>query len=112
MSGGQGHDEDRTEASVMRDVLVEQGIAADRILLEEQATSTYENLLYAKALLPDETTAVTIISNDFHLRRASFLASELGLTSDVVAAETPQSVELKSRIRERAALLKAFMLKN
>lgn len=112
VSGGQGHDEDRTEASVMKEYLVEKGIEANRILLEEQSMSTYENLLYSKALLEEETTAVTIISNDFHLRRATFLAAQLDLEANVVPATTPSSVQLKSMLRERVALLKAFLLKN
>lgn len=111
VSGGQGADEDRTEASVMRQYLLDQGIAPERILMEEQSTSTYENLLYSKELLPPHTKGVTIISNDFHLRRATFLASQLGLQTDVVPALTPKSVRLKSLLRERVALLKAFILK-
>lgn len=111
VSGGQGKDEDRTEASVMRDYLLERGIAQARIITEEQSTSTYENLLFSKKLLPPDTAAITIISNDFHLRRASFLAAELGLQSDVLAAKTPVSVELQSNLRERAALLKTFLIK-
>lgn len=110
VTGGQGHDEDRTEASVMRDYLIAAGVDAARILEEDKSTSTYENLLFAKALLPEDTTAVTIVSNDFHLRRATLLASKLGFEADVIPAATPKSVELKSNIRERAALLKTFLL--
>ncbi|MEK4628659.1 MAG: YdcF family protein [Solibacillus sp.] len=109
VSGGQGPDEDRTEASVMFDVLVEKGIAPDRIMLEDQSTSTYENLLYSMSLLPEKITDITIVSNDFHLRRASLLAQNLGLQSDVLAAPTPKVVEFKSRVRERLALLKTFI---
>lgn len=111
VTGGQGHDEDRTEASVMRDYLQQQGIETTRIIEEDQSTSTYENLLFAKELLPEGTTGITIISNDFHLRRATFLAAELGLQSDVLPAKTPASVKVKSHVRERAALLKTFLLK-
>lgn len=112
VSGGQGHDEDRTEASVMYDYLIEKGIAAERILLEEQSTSTYENILFSKALLPQNTHTITIISNDFHLRRAIYIAKTLELEADAIAAKTPASVRLKSNIRERLALLKAFIFKN
>lgn len=111
VTGGQGHDEDRTEASAMRDYLVGLGIDAARIIEEDKSTSTYENLQFAKALLPENTDAVTIVSNDFHLRRATFLAAELGLEANVVPAKTPASVQMKSQIRERAALLKTFLLK-
>lgn len=110
VSGGQGADEDQTEASVMYDYLVQVGIDAERILIEDKSTSTYENLKFSQQLLTENTTNITIISNDFHLKRAAILAMKFGLDSDVVAAPTPKVVELKSRIRERAALLKTYFL--
>lgn len=108
VTGGQGADEDRTEASVMADYLIEHGIAEDRVLLEDQSTTTYENLMFAKKLLPENTASITIISNDFHLKRATILARKLGLKADVVAAPTPKVVNTKSRIRERLAIIKAY----
>lgn len=108
VTGGQGADEDRTEASVMADYLIEHGIAEERVLLEDQSTTTYENLLFAKKLLPENTASITIISNDFHLKRATILARKLGLKADVVAAPTPKVVNTKSRIRERLAIIKAY----
>lgn len=110
VSGGQGEDEDRTEASVMFDCLVDKGISPERILIEDKSTSTYENLLFSKQLLPDDIDGITIISNDFHLTRASYLAKKIGLQSDVVAAPTPKVVEFKSHIRERMALIKTFIV--
>lgn len=108
VTGGQGADEDRTEASVMADYLIEHGISEERVLLEDQSTTTYENLLFAKKLLPENTESITIISNDFHLKRATILAQKLGLKADVVAAPTPKVVNTKSRIRERLAIIKAY----
>ncbi|MBD8036124.1 YdcF family protein [Solibacillus sp. A46] len=109
VTGGQGADEDRTEASVMAAYLIEHGIDQNRIMLEDQSTSTYENLLFAKELLPEDVTNITIISNDFHLKRAVILANKVGLQADVLAAPTPKSVNTKSRIRERLALIKAYV---
>lgn len=110
VSGGQGADEDRTEASAMLSYLQEKGIDPERILVEEQSTSTYENLLFSKELLPEGTKQITIVSNDFHLQRAKYLANKLQLEADVVVAKTPKSVEAKLKIRERAALLKTYII--
>ncbi len=110
VSGGQGHDEPATEASVMAKYLIEGGIDPLRILLEENSTSTYENLLYSKELLPEGVNDITIISNDFHLARAKYLANVVGLEADVIAAPTPKSVEIKSNVRERIALLKTYIV--
>jgi len=109
VSGGKGEDEDRTEASVMLKYLQDNGIDANRIVVEDQSTSTYENLLFSKDLLPKGTKKITIVSNDFHLKRAKYLAESLGFEVDVVAAKTPKSVELKLTLRERAALLKTYV---
>ncbi|MGE7694825.1 YdcF family protein [Lysinibacillus sp. NPDC094177] len=109
VSGGKGGDEDRTEASVMLKYLEDNGIDTNRILVEDQSTSTYENLLFSKELLPKGTKEITIVSNDFHLKRAKYLAESLGFEVDVVAAKTPKSVEIKLTLRERAALLKTYI---
>lgn len=110
VSGGQGADEDRTEASVMLKYLQDNGIDTNRILVEDQSTSTYENLLFSKELLPTGTKRITIVSNDFHLKRAKYLAESLDFEVDVVAAKTPKSVEAKLKLRERAALLKTYIV--
>jgi len=110
VSGGQGPDEDQAEASVMLEYLLNNGIEASRIIAEDRSTSTYENLLFSKELLPKETKHVTIVSNDFHLKRAKYLAETLDLEVDVVAAKTPKSVEAKLKLRERAALLKTYII--
>ncbi|MEO4054719.1 YdcF family protein [Solibacillus sp. CAU 1738] len=110
VSGGQGSDEPATEASVMAKYLIDRGINASRILLEEESTSTYENFLYSKALLPEEVTTLTVVSNDFHLRRAKYLAQVVGYEVDLLAAPTPKVVEAKSRFRERLALLKTYVV--
>ena len=110
VSGGQGPDEEQTEASFMRDYLIANGIEKSRIITEEQSTSTYENLYYSFALLPETEQAVTIVSNDFHLRRATYIANELGYETDVIVASTPRSVEIKLNIRERLALLRTYIL--
>lgn len=109
VSGGQGMDEPISEADFMYIYLADSGIEKDRIICENKATSTYENIVYSKELLPKDVKEVTIISSDFHLARAKLIASNLGLTADVVAAKTPKVVELKLQLRERVALLKTMI---
>ncbi|ARD49605.1 vancomycin resistance protein [Sporosarcina sp. P37] len=110
LSGGQGKDEEISEAEAMHRYLTENGIAKDRLLLEDQSVSTYENLQFSQKLIP-EVSGVTIISSDYHLARARFLARQLGWESDVIAAKTPESVKAKVVVRERLALLKTWLFK-
>ena len=50
-SGGQGADEPVSEATCIRDALVAAGVDPDRILVEDQSTSTAENLTFSLALM-------------------------------------------------------------
>ena len=50
-SGGQGSDEDLSEAAAMAHYLRDHGIPDDHILLEDQSLTTLENLQNSKALI-------------------------------------------------------------
>ena len=50
VSGGQGPDEAHTEASVMARYLIEHGADASRIIEEDKASNTRENLLFSAKL--------------------------------------------------------------
>lgn len=110
LSGGQGKGEAISEAQAMENYLVANGLSKDRLLLETKSTSTYENIRFSKELLPEGVAEVTIISSDFHLARAQKLAEKLNLTTDVIAAQTPEIVEQKLRTRERLALIKTMVV--
>lgn len=110
LSGGQGPDEDMSEAEAMKLFLLNNGISEERLIIEDASTSTYENIKFSKALIPDSIQSVTIITSDYHLSRTKVIADQLGLKTDVVAAKTPKIVELKLRARERIALLKTYLM--
>ncbi|MGX9136330.1 YdcF family protein [Rummeliibacillus sp. JY-2-4R] len=107
VSGGQGPDEDATEASVMKQYLIDRGFPETHIIVEDRSTSTYENLLYTKNIIGDDLQGITIVTSDYHLARAKMLAEVLRLNCDVVSAKTPKSIEAKVRFRERFALIKS-----
>ena len=59
VSGGQGADEIVSEAQAMRDYLLEKGVPADAILMEDKSTTTWENLRYSLAIInADRATGV------------------------------------------------------
>lgn len=105
LSGGQGDDEDEPEAISMKRYLMDRGMSEFQLIIEDESTSTYENIKYSMVNLPLTEEKVTIISNDFHLARAQMIAKHLGLKSDVVAAKTPTAIKLKVTMRERAGLI-------
>ena len=90
VSGGMGKGEDITEAQCMRDWLVAMGISPERIIMEDKATSTMENLEYSFKLIrqrgdePDGN--VTILSSSYHLYRAKQMAKMQGVEAAGYAA--------------------------
>lgn len=112
VTGGQGGDEPRTEASSMAVYLREHGIAPDRIILEERATSTVENLRFSRELVP-EGTMVGLITSDFHLYRAERIARHEGFPS-VVGMPAPVNplYQPHNVLRECLVLAKDAVLGN
>ncbi len=90
VSGGMGKGEDITEAEAMRDWLVANGISEDRILLEDRATSTQENLSFSFDIIrsqgDDPDGNVAIVSSAYHLFRAKSMARLQGVEAAGVAA--------------------------
>ncbi len=115
LSGGQGPGEGITEARAMYTALVVRGIAPERLLLEEESTSTAENLVYSMAVLGnaglDTTGVIAIVTNDFHLFRAQAIAREVGMNVIGVPAELPWWwLNANYYIREFFALGKLWLL--
>ncbi|WP_456275252.1 YdcF family protein [Bacillus sp. AK128] len=110
VSGGQGPGESITEAEAMKRYLLNEGIEEQRILTEDQSTTTFENLSFSKELL-DSTKQVIIVSSDFHLYRSTIIANRLGYEQIyTLPAKTPWVVKPKLWIREYAAVLKTLMV--
>ena len=109
LSGGQGADEGISEAQCMYDQLTQRGIAADRLWLEEQATSTWENLQYTLDLIEvktgDRPQTLGIVSSEYHLFRAGMFARECGVEAVGIPAPTAWvSLRLNYFLREVAGV--------
>ncbi len=117
VSGGQGDNEPSTEAQAMQDYLVARGIDESRIWLEDQSHNTHQNLSYSMALLKEREADLSggyiIVSNGFHLARASMLAGRVEQETPVYTLSAP-STHVPSRykmyVREPLALVKSFLL--
>ena len=99
VSGGQGTDEPMTEARCMYEELVELGVDPQRIWIEDQATSTWENLNFSLNLIEEKTGTrpgkIGILSSEYHLFRASLFADACGVESVGIPAATsrlPQKI--------------------
>ena len=109
VSGGQGPGETMTEGEAMEVWLEARGIDPGRIIVEDRATSTWENLELSFALIrerggePDGNTA--IVTSEYHLHRAIAMAARLGVECSGVAGRTSwPTLALNYFIREAFAV--------
>ena len=86
--GGLTMDRHRTEAEVMREMLVARGVPAEIIQLEDQSRITLENMANAYDLLGPEKR-VAVVSSDYHMDMAMKDCEAVGLNAYGVGAETP-----------------------
>ncbi|MFD2673016.1 YdcF family protein [Marinicrinis sediminis] len=97
-----------TEAEGMKRYLVAQGVPDEAVILENEATSTYENLRYSQDLMNEHgyETAV-IITHSYHGARAQDMAAFLGIEPAIVST-TPSKVMNMSwhKFRETLAYTK------
>lgn len=106
VSGGKGDGENITEAECMYRYLTAAGIPEARVIKEEQATSTQENIAYSLALM-DRTaqTRIGILSSEYHLCRAKLMARDQGIDPVMIPAETTWlSLRLNYYLREVAGV--------
>lgn len=114
VSGGQGKGETISEAEAMKRYLIERGISEGRILKEDKSTSTYENVLFTQNMLTNiddsKQHQVMIITSNYHLFRAKYLAREVGLSVCGVSSPTPVFILINYSIREYFAVIKSFIV--
>ncbi len=115
VSGGQGPQEDITEALAMERYLLRCGVDSKRIIKEEKATSTYENFVYSKQILDGifgEGYNAAFVTNEYHIYRAGSLAKIAGLTNVTHAhSNTVWYTVIPSCIRECMAVVKLWIFK-
>jgi uncharacterized SAM-binding protein YcdF (DUF218 family) len=114
VSGGQGNGEDMPEAQFMKQYLLSHGIPAEKVISEDKSTSTYENIVYSKKLIREsdkrENIKLTIVTNDFHIFRAKFLARREGFTAYGFPSDTPFYIIPNHYVREYFAVIKSAVL--
>ncbi|WP_431710685.1 YdcF family protein [Glutamicibacter uratoxydans] len=107
-TGGQGPDEIEPEGETMARYLLEQGIDESRILIEDQARDTDENLLFSQRLLEQQgqKTRMWIVTNDYHSLRAGLASHRLGLDAASFGAKTARYYRPSAFLREFIAIVR------
>lgn len=113
VTGGKGYNEPRPEGQVMAEYLMENHIDQNRILIEDKATNTIENIQYSIELMKTDYKNVGIVTNDFHVFRAVKLAKAQGLKHVYGIAGDSHPIYLPNNIlRECLAIVKECLKGN
>ena len=106
-SGGQGGDEKISEAQAICNYLLEEtDVPREAILLEEDSTTTYENLLFSKEMGEKLVASprFLFVTNDYHVFRTSTYARRIGMKGDGLGCRTAAYYIPSAFIREYIAL--------
>ena len=81
VTGGKGMQETVTEAYAMEKYLIQNGVDENKIIKEEKATSTFENMKFSKEILDNRFNndySIAVITNNFHIFRGTTIAKKAG----------------------------------
>ncbi|MBR2893708.1 MAG: YdcF family protein [Clostridia bacterium] len=113
VSGGQGPQEDISEALAMKRYLVAKGIDEDKIIMEDKSTSTITNFRYSREIMEKEgmsLSSVVFVTNGYHVYRAASYAKAEGflevshLGTDIIWYTIPMNY-----MREMLAVVKMWV---
>lgn len=78
MSGGTDKEDNINEAETMKKIAIEAGVPEADILMEKEATSTYENFAFSQKIINESAFhSVIIVTEPYHNARAELVASKL-----------------------------------
>lgn len=103
LCGGQCTVDPCPESHVMRRYFLEQGVPDGDILLEDSSINTIQNLKNAKHMMEARGYArAGLVTSDYHLTRALWIARNVGLDVCGIAAKSPMDMRsyLKVRCKE------------
>lgn len=106
MSGDHGR-KDYNEVGTMKEQAVNQGVLSSDVFMDHAGFSTYESIYRAKEIFGADK--IIIVSQEYHLHRAIYVANSLGIEAYGVSADyRTYSGQFMRDIREVAARVKDF----
>jgi len=100
---------DYDEVNAMKKFLIDKGVPANNIFMDHAGFSTYESLYRARDIF--QVKKVIVVTQEYHLMRAVFIARELGVEAYGVPSDLRDygEVMIQYRFREVAARNKDFI---
>ncbi len=111
LSGGQGPDEEISEAECMKRLLMEAGIDESRLYLEDQSTNTRENLSNSLEIIKRNSLShsVLVVTSEYHQCRAMLICRDLGLDYHSKSARTSAYTFLTFVTRDMLGVVKELI---
>lgn len=111
-SGGQGSDENISEAECIKEYLVSMGIDENRIYIENKSVNTNENIKFSAEIIKKNglNENMAIVTDGFHEMRAAIIAKRLGYECGAVSSKTPIKYASAFTTREIIALTATLIL--
>ncbi len=110
-TGGVGRNDTLSEAEVSANYAIAHGIPADAILLEDQSTTTRENLINVQSMAAThDLHSFLIVSTPFHMKRAMSLADDLGMKAYSSPTRTTQWISRRTKFRAYLREVAAYAL--
>jgi vancomycin permeability regulator SanA len=107
MSGDHGR-KNYDEVNVMKDYAINEGVLSSSVFMDHAGFSTYESLYRARDIF--EAKKIIIVTQEYHLYRALYVANKLGLEAYGVASNPREYVGQNYReVREVLARVKDFI---
>jgi uncharacterized SAM-binding protein YcdF (DUF218 family) len=90
LSGGQGPDENISEAECMYNLITQAGISPSRLYIENESTSTDENIKFSKEIIEKNNLSkeIVVVTSDYHLKRAEIICKKNGLNAASIPASS------------------------
>ena len=83
-TGAQAESYPRSEADACREILLQRGLPAAAILVEENSRSTEENAFYSRRVLDELSLSdAVLVSDSYHMLRADWLFQRQGIRTTV-----------------------------
>lgn len=113
LSGGQGKDEDISEAECMKRILIKKGIDGNRLFIEDKSTNTNQNIEFSAKIIQENRLSknVVIATSDFHLKRSTMIAEKNGLSPQRLSAKTLGFSLPVFYVRDTLGVIKEFIFK-
>ena len=109
VTGGILHGEKLSEARAMAKYLTTHGIPQDRIILEEQAMNTWDNLRNCQKLLQKRAESkqkIIVITSSFHIFRTYNYLRRLKLSWSIVPSKTPWKLQPLTVVRDYLGIIR------